>query len=150
MANSYISIYVHYVFSTKNRLPLIRPDMQERLWSYMGGIARNNHMKAFAVGGMEDHAHVLVSLPSTLTVSKAIQIIKGNSSKWINENFNQAEKFSWQEGYGAFSVNVSILKDSIRYIENQKKHHQKSSYKDEYIDFLKKHCIGYDEQYIWG
>jgi hypothetical protein len=81
---------------------------------------------------------------------KAVQIIKGNSSKWINENFNQAEKFSWQEGYGAFSVNVSIVKDTIRYIENQKKHHQKSSYKDEYIDFLKKHCIAYDDQYIWG
>jgi REP element-mobilizing transposase RayT len=85
MANSYISIYVHYVFRTKNRLPLIRPDTQERLWSYMGGIARNNHMKAFAVGGMEDHAHVLVSLPSTLTVSKAIQIIKGNSSNPGNQ-----------------------------------------------------------------
>ena len=81
MANSYISLYVHYVFSTKERLPLILPELQNRLWAYIGGIARKNKMKALAVGGTEDHIHILLSLPATMSISKAIQLIKGNSSK---------------------------------------------------------------------
>ena len=149
MANSYISLYVHYVFSTKERLPLILPELQNRLWAYIGGIARKNKMKALAVGGTEDHIHILLSLPATISISKAIQLIKGNSSKWIHETFEHARKFSWQEGYGAFSVNVSIVKETIRYIERQAEHHQHTSFRDEYIAFLKKHGIDYDDRYVW-
>lgn len=133
MANSYISLYVHYVFSAKQRLPLILPEIQSRLWAYIGGIARKNKMKALA----------------TISISKAVQLIKGNSSKWIHETFECARKFSWQEGYGAFSVNISIVKETIRYIERQAEHHQHRSFKDEYIEFLKKHGIDYDERYVW-
>jgi REP element-mobilizing transposase RayT len=150
MANSYISLYVHYVFSTKQRLPLILPEIQGRLWAYIGAIARKNEMKALAVGGTEDHIHILLSLPATISISKAVQLIKGNSSKWIHETFEHARKFSWQDGYGAFSVNVSIVKETIRYIEKQAEHHQHKSFKDEYIEFLKKHGIEYDERYLWG
>ena len=117
MANSYISLYVHIVFSTKERQAMITPDLQNRLWAYIGGIARENHMKALSIGGMQDHVHVLLSLPSTLPVAKAMQLIKGGSSKWVHDTFDGLRKFAWQEGYGAFSVNVSLLEDTIRYIE---------------------------------
>ena len=149
MGNSYISLYIHYIFSTKHRLPLIVPEIQDRLWPYIVGIAGKNSMKALAVGGMSDHIHVLLSLPATISISKAIQIIKGNSSKWITETFQTSSRFSWQRGYGAFSINISILQDTIRYIQNQAVHHSHKSFKDEYLDFLKKYEIPYDERYIW-
>ena len=149
MANSYISAYFHYVFSTKHRQPLIRPEFQKELWAYMGGIARKNNMKTISVGGTNDHIHILLSLPSTVTISKAIQLIKGNSSKWINESFENSKPFAWQKGYGAFSINVSILDATLRYIENQPKHHNHVSFQEEYISFLKKHKIEYDERYVW-
>ena len=106
-------------------------------------------MKALAVGGMPDHIHILLSLPSTISISKAIQIIKGNSSKWITETFQTQSSFSWQKGYGAFSMNISILQDTIRYIQKQAVHHRHKSFKEEYLDFLKKNEIPYDERYIW-
>ncbi|MDM8522294.1 IS200/IS605 family transposase [Desulfococcaceae bacterium HSG8] len=150
MANSYISLYVHYVFSTKNRDPLIRPEIQDRLWAYMGGIAKENNMKAISAGGTNDHAHLLISLPATITISKAIQIFKGGSSRWVHETFADMKHFSWQEGYGAFSVNISIVKDTIRYIERQAEHHRHKSFQEEYLGFLKKHGMEYDERYVWG
>ncbi len=150
MANSYISIYIHYVFSTKGRLPLISPEIQERLWTYMGGTAREKQMKALAIGGTEDHAHILISLPATISVAEAVKLIKGNSSKWVNETFRLSDKFTWQEGYGAFSVNISIVEETIRYINRQAEHHRHKSFKEEYIEFLGKHGIEYDERYIWG
>ena len=150
MAHTYVSIYIHYVFSTKQRLPLIIPEIQDRLWAYMGGIARENKMKALAVGGTNDHVHILVSLPAVMPVSKAIQLIKGGSSKWVKETFENMKNFSWQEGYGAFSVNISMVKDTISYIERQAEHHRYRSFQEEYIGFLKKHDIEYDDRYVWG
>jgi len=149
MGNTYTSLYIHYIFSTKNRLPLIVPEIQDRLWPFMAGIAKKNNMKALAVGGMPDHIHILLSLPATITVSNAIQIIKGNSSKWINETFEISSRFSWQKGYGAFSINISILQDTIRYINNQAARHRRKSFKEEYLDFLNKNEISYDERYVW-
>ena len=93
---------MHVVFSTKDRRPFLTPDVQERLWPYLGGIARENKMRALKVGGVADHVHMLVSLPSTMAVAKAVQLIKGNSSKWIHETFPNLATFEWQEGYGAF------------------------------------------------
>ena len=136
---------MHVVFSTKERRPWLTSDIQERLWPYFGGIARENKMKALKVGGVEDHVHILLSLPSTLAISKAVQLLKGNSSKWIHETFPKLKTFEWQEGYGAFSIGVSGVDDTIKYIGNQADHHRKKSFKDELKAFLTKHDLEYEE-----
>ena len=101
-------------------------------------------MKTLAVGGAADHVHVLISLPGTLSVAKAIQLLKGNSSKWIHEAFSNKRLFEWQEGYGAFSISASGLNETVRYIQSQKEHHLRHSFKDELIAFLKKNGIPYE------
>ena len=149
MAHSYTKILIHYVFSTKNREKIMTAPLQERLWAYMGGIAKGNNMKALAIGGIEDHVHLLISLPVTLSISKAIQLIKGGSSKWVHDTFPDYNKFNWQEGYGAFSVSISQIKNTIAYINRQKEHHLKESFQDEYISVLEEHVIDYDKRYVW-
>ena len=146
---SYISSYFHCVFSTKERRPLIVPELRDRLWPFMGGIARQNKMKAIEIGGVEDHVHILLSLPSTMAVSKAIQLIKGGSSKWVHETFPEHRLFAWQEEYGAFSVSVSQLDKTIEYITGQEAHHRKLTFQEEFLALLKKHRIEYDERYLW-
>ena len=116
----------------------------------MGGIAREHGMKALAVGGVEDHAHVLLSLPTTVTIAQALQVIKGGSSKWIHDTFPEHRDFAWQEGYGAFSIGVSQVVDTITYIQSQPKHHRKKTFQEEFLAFLKKHGVEYDERYLWG
>ena len=147
--SSFIRVYVHYVFSTKNHEPFIVSELEKKLWAYMGGIARANNMKAIAINGTEDHAHVLLSLPSTITIAKAIQVVKGGSSHWVHQTFPEYRDFEWQKGYGAFSVSHFDLDRIIAYIKNQKKHHAVEDSKTEYIDLLNKHQIEYDEKYIW-
>ena len=110
---SYVSANFHCVFSTKERRPLITPELRDRLWPFLGGIARQNKMKAVEIGGMPDHVHLLISLPSTMTISKAMQLIKGGSSKWLHDTFPNQRTFSWQEEYGAFSVSVSQMEKTI-------------------------------------
>jgi putative transposase len=150
MANTYLTCYVHCVFSTKERHQQITDDVRERLWAYAGGIARDNGMKALAVGGTADHLHVLLSLPATMPVAKAVQLIKGGSSKWIHDTFPVHALFAWQEGYGAFSVSQSRMADTIAYINNQAAHHGKQSFQDEFRALLTKHGIEFDERYAWG
>lgn len=101
MAHSYVSNLAHCVFSTKERLPLIAPELEARLWPYLGGIARENKMKAIAIGGTVDHVHALLSSPATMSFAKALQLLKGGSSKWVHDTFSEHRKFAWQEGYGA-------------------------------------------------
>jgi putative transposase len=125
-------------------------ELQERLRPYMGGIARENKMKVLAIGGTEDHVHLLLSLSATLSVAKAVQLIKGGASNWVHDTFPNHKNFQWQEGYGAFSVSISHVNDTIAYINAQKEHHQKKTFQEEYVVFLKKHNIEYDERYIWG
>jgi len=125
---SYVSSYFHCIFSTKERHRLITPELRERLWPFMSGIARQNKMKAVEIGGVEDHVHLLLSLPSTLPVSKALQLIKGGSSKWIHETFPEHRLFAWQEEYGAFTVSVSQLDKTIAYIKGQKEHHRRTTF----------------------
>jgi len=115
----------------------------------MGGIARENRMKACCIGGIADHVHLLVSMPTTLSISKGIQLIKGGASAWVHETFPEMRHFAWQEGYGAFSISISHLADTIAYIENQEEHHRHKSFQEEYLAFLKKHEIDYDEKYLW-
>jgi REP element-mobilizing transposase RayT len=122
--------------------------LQERLWPYIGGIAKQNRMKALAVGGVEDHMHLLLSLPSTLSVSKPLQLIKGGSSKWIHDTFPGQRDFAWQEGYGAFSIGITQVDDTIAYSERQAEHHRKRSYQDEFLAFLQRHAIEYDPRYV--
>ena len=150
MAHSYISTYFHCVFSTKERRKLITPDLEERLWPFLGGIARNHNMKALAIGGIEDHVHLLLSLPSTLAIAKAIQVIKGESSKWVRDNFPEHQQFSGQEGYGAFTIGISQKDVTVAYIQNQKEHHRQRTFQEEYLSFLAKHGIEYDPRYVWG
>ena len=149
MANTYASINIHYVFSTKNREPVLFGETRERLWAFMGGIARENKMKAQAIGGVADHIHLLIALPPALSISKAVQIIKGSSSLWIHQTFPKLRGFAWQEGYGAFTVSVSHLKETIAYINNQEEHHRTKGFKEEYLAFLKRHAIDYQEKYLW-
>ena len=146
---SYISSHVHCVFGTKERRRLITPELRDRLWPFLGGIARQNKMKAIEIGGVEDHVHILLSLPSAMAISKALQLIKGGSSKWIHETFPEHRFFAWQEEYGAFSVSVSQLDKTIAYIQGQEAHHRKMTFQEEFLALLKKHRIEYDERYLW-
>jgi REP element-mobilizing transposase RayT len=146
---SCVSSCFHCVFSTKERRPLIKPELRERLWPFLGGIARQNKMKAIEIGGVEDHVHILLSLPSTLPISKALQLIKGGSSKWVHGNFPELRGFAWQEEYGAFSVSVSQLDKTIEYVKGQEAHHRMMTFQEEFLTLLKKHRIEYDERYLW-
>ena len=146
---SYVSSYSHCVFSTKDRRPLITTPLRERLWPFLGGIARVNKIKALSIGGVANPVHMLLSLPATMPIAKAMQLIKGSSSKWVHETFPGQRRFAWQVKYGAYSVSVSQLDKITKYIENQEEHHRKMSFQEEFIALLKKHNIEYDSQYLW-
>jgi REP element-mobilizing transposase RayT len=139
--HSFVSSLHHCVFATKRREPVLTPAIRERLWPYLGGIARENGMKTLAIGGVADHVHVLLSLPATMSISKAMQLLKGNSSKWIHETFPALRSFAWQEGYGAFSIGVSNIEDTRLYISNQEEHHRTRTYREEVITFLERHRL---------
>ena len=139
MPGSYVSNYVHVVFSTKNRLKIIREELQPKLWAYMAGIAKNHGMNPLAIGGIEDHAHALLSLGSTLGIAKAVQVLKANSSRWMNQN--PGDRFEWQEGYFACSVSQSQVATIRRYIANQTEHHRRMDSTQELDLLLKKHAL---------
>src|SRR5437762_8577322 len=136
-----LTSYYHCVFSTKARRPLIPPALQDRLWPYLGGIARENGMKAIEIGGMQDHVHILLSLPATMSIAKALQLLKGGSSKWVHDNFPEHRLFGWQVKYGAFGVSVSVLDKTISYIRSQEAHHRKMTFQEEYLALLKRHRV---------
>ena len=142
--HSFSSSLHHCVFATKGREALLTPAIRERLWPCLGGIARESGMKALAIGGAADHVHVLLSLPATMSVSKAMQLVKGNSSKWIHETFPALRGFAWQEGYGAFSIGVSGIEETCAYIRNQEEHHRTRTFREEVIAFLQRHGLPFD------
>ena len=150
MGHSFTSNLYHCVFSTKERQPCMEADLRSRLWPFLGGIARENGLKTLAVGGAEDHVHLLLSLPSTMAIAKAIQVLKGVSCLWIHKAFPAQSSFTWQEGYGAFSLGVSQVEGTKSYIESQAEHHRKTTFQEEFLAFLKKHNLEYDERYVWG
>jgi len=149
MANSYTQILIHYIFSTKNREKWILEKFEKRIWQYMGGIAKKNKIIPYCIGGVDDHVHLLLSLPRTLSIAEAIKLIKGGSSSWIHSEFPALKNFFWQEGYGAFSVSYSGIDKVKQYILNQREHHHRQTFKDEYLAFLKKYNVPYDERYVW-
>jgi putative transposase len=128
---------------------MITAGLQERLWPYLGGIAREHRMTAVEIGGVADHVHILLSFPSSMAIAKALQLIKGGSSKWVHDTFPEHRLFRWQVKYGSFSVSVSQLDNIIDYIRNQAEHHKKMTFKEEFIALLRKHRIQYDERYLW-
>jgi REP-associated tyrosine transposase len=139
---------LHCVWSTKRREPLLNSELRDRLWPYLGGIARENGMKTLAIGGAADHVHILVSLPPTISVAKAVQLLKGNSSKWIHETFPKLRSFEWQEGYGAFSIGVSAVDATVRYIRNQTAHHRTRTFRQEFLTMLRQHGLDQDESVL--
>lgn len=148
-AMSYVSSYYHCVFSTKERRPLIRAELRDRLWPFLGGIARKNGFKAVEIGGVADHVHLLISLPPTVCISHAMQLIKGGSSKWVHDTFPEHRLFGWQTKYGAFSVSVSQLPNIIDYIKGQEEHHKKMTFEEEFVALLKRHNVTYEPRYLW-
>jgi putative transposase len=149
MPHSYVSNLTHCIFSTTDRMPLINAELESRLWPYMGGIARQHKMRALAIGGTADHVHTLLSMPATMDVAKAVQLIKGGSSKWVHDTFARYRKFAWQDGYGAFSVSASQVDKTTAYINGQKEHHRKRTFEEEFIEFLDKHGVEYDPRYVF-
>jgi REP element-mobilizing transposase RayT len=147
MSHSYSSNRVHVIFSTKSRAKIISDELQPKLWAYMAGIAKKQGFDAIIIGGVQDHVHVLLLLPPTMPLAKAIQFLKGSSSKWLNDD---GEQFAWQEGYGAFSVSASQIDDVIRYIKNQAAHHAKRSFEEEFVGFLKRYGVAYDPAHVLG
>jgi putative transposase len=150
MAHSYTKCLYHCVFSTKERRNLIPREFEDRLWAYIGGIARTNGFRALSVGGTSCHAHALLSLPATMPIASAVQLVKAGSSKWLHEEFPALRVFAWQEGYGAFSIGVSQVDDTVRYIARQAEHHHTQTFEDELLAILQKCGIEYDERYVFG
>ena len=149
MANTYTQIYIQYVFAVQNRVSLIDESWQTDLYKYMSGIIEKHENKMFTINGMPDHIHILISMNPKQSPSDLMFHVKRSSSLWINDNKLCPGRFSWQEGFGAFSYGKSQIPMIARYIENQQRHHKKQTFIEEYIDFLKAFEIDYDERYIY-
>jgi putative transposase len=149
MANTYTQLYIHLVFAVKFRARLIDSSWKNELYKYLCGIATNNKHKVYAINGMPDHIHILISAKPHISLSELVKDLKSSSSKWINEKNLAKGKFLWQEGFGAFSYSQSSLSNVIAYIENQEAHHSKTTFKKEYTDILNAFKVDYDEKYIF-
>jgi REP element-mobilizing transposase RayT len=149
MANTYTQIHIQVVFTVQNRECVIRNAWKEELYKYIAGIIKNHNHKVLAINGMPDHIHILIGMRPTQSLSELVQDIKGDSSKWINQKGFVQGKFTWQEGYGAFSYSKSHVDAVIEYVKKQEVHHSKKTFIEEYHDFLKKFEIDFDERYIF-
>jgi putative transposase len=148
MGHSYVSNRVHIAFSTSERRELITNEMQPKLWAYVAGTARKIGVEVFEVGGVDDHTHVFVAVPASVTVASVIQKIKANSSRWMRQN--GVPRFEWQQGYGAFSVSASATEDVRRYVREQTEHHKKHSFEEEFVSLLKRYGVEYDPRHVFG
>ncbi len=149
MANTFTQIHIHAVFTVQNRECIISNQWKEELYKYISGTIQNHNHKLLTINGMPDHIHVLFGMRPTQSLSDLLQDIKGNSSKWINERKFVRGKFSWQEGYGAFSYSKSQLPQVIQYIESQQEHHKRKTFLEEYKELLQTFDVEYNEQYIF-
>ena len=149
MGQSLVKNYIHLVFSTKNRQPLICAPVETELHNYLGGICNRLDCQVIKIGGYCDHIHILFMLSKKLALVKLVEELKSHSSKWIKTKGEGYENFYWQDGYGAFSVNPSDVANVITYISRQHEHHQKKTFQEEYRNFLKKYNVEFDERYVW-
>ena len=149
MANTYTQIYIQTVFAVENRISLIKEQWREELHKYITGIVQNNKHKLIAINSMPDHVHTFIGMKPIQSVSDLLQDIKGCSSTWINEKRFVHGHFNWQSGYGAFSYSHSQIDTVVKYIQNQQEHHEKKTFRQEYIEFLEKFNVDYDERYIF-
>jgi putative transposase len=150
MSQSLVQIYVHIVFSTKNRAPYLKDRaLRDRLHAYLNGICENQGSPSLRVGGAEDHVHILCRLSKTSDVSTLIRELKRDSSKWIKDENPRLADFYWQQGYGAFSVSPSHIDALVKYIDNQEEHHRRETFQDEFRRLCKKYGVEIDERYVW-
>jgi putative transposase len=149
MGQSLVKNYMHLVFSTKYRQPIILPEMENELHAYMGGICNNLECQTIKIGGYTDHVHILCMLSKKIPLMKLLEEIKSHSSKWIKTKGEAYKTFYWQDGYGAFSVSPTKVDSVISYIENQHRHHDIQNFQNEYRELLKEYKVEYDEKYVW-
>ena len=149
MANTYTEVHLQFIFAPKYRLSLINNVWENDLYKYITGIVQNNKHKMIIINGMPDHVHLLIGFRATQSMADLMQDVKAGSSKWINDNKLCSGRFEWQSGYGAFSYSKSQLSSVVKYIENQKDHHRKKTFLEEYKKFLEKFEVTYDEKYIF-
>ncbi len=150
MANTYSQIYIQIVFAVKNRNGLIKPEWEEDLYKYITGIVQNKEQKMLAINGVKDHIHFFIGMKPNCCLSDLVREVKKASNIFVNEKYIHTKNFSWQEGFGAFSYSRSHIDNVVKYIANQKEHHKKQSFKEEYIQLLKKFDIDYDEKYLFN
>ena len=147
MSHTYFQNVIHVSVGTEEDARIIPQDMKERLWSYTAGICKRQKVFVHAIGGVEDHLHLLLQFPATIAIAEAIKTIKTNSSGWMSDEIG---KFAWQAGYGAFSVSKSNIAAVVKYIQTQEQHHRKMTFEQEFVALLEKHGIEYDPQYVFG
>lgn len=149
MPNTYTQIYIQFVFAVKRREALIQATWKDEMYKYITGVVQNNKSKMLAINGMSDHIHIFVGYKPTVAIPDLVKDIKVASSLWVNEKKLSRHKFNWQEGYGAFSYRLRDIDEICKYIQNQEIHHQKKSFREEYINLLKDFEVEYDEKYLF-
>lgn len=149
MGQSLVKNYLHIIFSTKYREPLIHEPVESELHAYLGGVCKNLECQPIKIGGYTDHIHILCMLSKKIALMKLLEEVKSSSSSWIKTKDQELMNFRWQGGYGAFSVNPAEVDYVINYIANQKEHHRKKTFQEEYREFLWKYGVGFDERYVW-
>ncbi len=146
--SSHTCLYYHIILGTADRRPLITADLRPRLYEYIGGIIRSRDGKLITIGGVTDHVHLLVSLTSRDNMADLVRVVKTNSSKWTHDAFPAQRGFAWQAGYAAFTVSASGVPQVKQYIANQEAHHARTDFKEEYLAFLKRHGVSFDERHV--
>jgi putative transposase len=149
MAHSFTGIYLHIIFSTKNRARLLSPEVRDRLFPYMGGLVRERNGDALLINGVEDHIHILTKFPATITLSDFLRDVKSISAGWVRDSLSDARLFGWQTGYAAFSVSKSNVETVREYIAQQEEHHKRKTFEEEYLKFLESHGIEYDPRFVF-
>jgi putative transposase len=149
MASTHHGLLIHVIFSTKLRYPLIRDTWRDDLFAYVGGIARDYKATLLASGGVEDQVHLLLKIHPLFAIADTGKLIKANSSRWINQEGKVNARFTWQRGYGVFSVSQSQSGAVKRYLANQRVHHQRQTFCEEYLEILRRHAIEFDERYVF-
>jgi REP element-mobilizing transposase RayT len=149
MSHTFTKLLTHIIFSTKQRRSLMDDELQMRLFPHLGGIIREMGGTPLTINGPSDHVHLLVQTKASVAIAKLVETVKSNSTGWVHREWRERWAFAWQEGYGAFSVGPVQVPEVIKYIAGQKEHHRKISFQEEFVSFLQKYGIEYDERYIW-